>query len=72
MESVKRWIVQGTVVSSGVLSKHIASQTDIEELSHIAPDIVVIAATDSRAERLKKEFSGLVVTPDEYLDAFME
>jgi hypothetical protein len=71
-EQVKRWIVQGTAVSSGVLSKYIEKQSGIEELGHIAPDIVVVAATDSMAEHLKNEFPDLVMAPDEYLEAFIK
>jgi hypothetical protein len=71
-EQVKEWIVQGPAVSSGALAEHIATEADIQQLRQIAPDVVILAMTPSRAELLKAKFIGLTMASDEDLTLFIK
>jgi len=59
-----RWIVQGKAVTSGALAKHIEGDSEVLQLSRIAPDVVVLAMSEDRARRLGSELPGLLIDPD--------
>jgi hypothetical protein len=55
------WIVQGDEVSSGRLAKRIETDSGIERVRQIAPDVVVLSMSPERARRLKAEFGKRLV-----------
>ena len=59
------WIVQGPGVASGRLNERITTDSEITQVRQVAPDVIVLAMSSERAERLKKEFGDqLVIEPD--------
>ena len=64
------WVVQGADVSSGALARHIHGDPALRLVRQIAPDVMVIAMTVERAERLEKEFAELIIESDAGLDPY--
>lgn len=63
--SANGWVVQGDGVASGRLAERLRTDPEITQLKQVARDVVVLAMTAERAERLRKEFGDqLVIEPD--------
>lgn len=63
--SANGWVVQGDGVASGRLAERLKTDPEITQLKQVARDVVVLAMTSERADRLKKEFGDqLVIEPD--------
>jgi hypothetical protein len=56
-----QWIVQGDDVASGRLLDRIKADLEITLVRQVAKDIVVLAMTSERADRLKKEFGARLI-----------
>ena len=54
----ERWIVQGDDVASGKLRDRIKSDSAITQVREIARDVVVLAMSVERAEKLRSEFGA--------------
>jgi hypothetical protein len=60
-----QWIVQGADVASGRLMEHVKTDGEITPVRQIANDVLVLAMSPERADKLKKDFgSQLVVERD--------
>ena len=57
----ERWIVQGDDVASGKLQDRIKSDSAITEIRQVARDVVVLAMSAERAEKLKSEFGAKLI-----------
>ena len=63
--SQNRWIVQGEEVASGRLGERIKTDSEITQIRQVAHDVVVLAMSSERAEKLRNEFGRqLVIEPD--------
>jgi len=63
--SPERWIVQGKDVVSGRLGERIKTDSEITQVSQVAPDVVVLTMSPAQAEKLRSEFGErLVIEPD--------
>ena len=56
-----RWIVQGDDVASGQLRKRIKTDPEIKQIRQVARDVVVLAMSAERAEKLKNEFGAQLI-----------
>jgi hypothetical protein len=54
----ERWIVQGDDVVSGRLQERIKSDSEITQVRQVARDVVVLAMSVERANKLKREFGA--------------
>ena len=57
----ERWIVQGDGVASGRLRDRIKSDSQITQVRQVARDIVVLAMSEERAQKLKSEFGAQLI-----------
>ena len=57
----ERWIVQGEEVASGRLRERIKTDSAITQLRQVARDVVVLAMSAERAEKLKSEFGAQLI-----------
>ena len=68
--SPQQFIVQGEPVKSGQLADHLKHETSVKRIAQIAPDVVILSMTNAQANRLKSEFTTIVVEPDSTLKQF--
>jgi len=60
-----QWIVQGADVASGRLMEHVKTDGEITPVRQISKDVLVLAMSPERADKLKKDFgTRLVVERD--------
>jgi hypothetical protein len=68
--SPQQFIVQGEPVKSGQLADHLKREPGVKRIAQIAPDVVILSMTNTQANRLKSEFTTIVVEPDSTLKQF--
>jgi ABC-type Fe3+-hydroxamate transport system substrate-binding protein len=68
--SPQQFIVQGEPVKSGQLADHLKREPGVKRIAQIAPDVVILSMTNTQADRLKSEFTTIVVEPDSTLKQF--
>lgn len=68
--SPQQFIVQGEPVKSGQLADHLKREPGVKRIAQIAPDVVILSMTNAQANRLKSEFTTIVVEPDSTLKQF--
>jgi hypothetical protein len=60
-------IVQGAEVATGALAAAVNRNPNIEIVTKVAKDVVVLRATGSDLNTLKTQFPGLLIEPNEEL-----
>jgi len=68
--SPQQFIVQGEPVKSGQLADHLKREPGVKQIAQIAPDVVILSMTSTQANRLKSEFTTIVVEPNSTLKQF--
>jgi ABC-type Fe3+-hydroxamate transport system substrate-binding protein len=68
--SPQQFIVQGEPVKSGQLADHLKREPSVKRIAQIAPDVVILSMTNAQANRLKSEFTTIVVEPNSTLKQF--
>jgi hypothetical protein len=68
--SPQQFIVQGEPVKSGQLADHLKREPGVKRIAQIAPDVVILSMTNTQANRLKSEFTTIVVEPNSTLKQF--
>jgi len=68
--SPQQFIVQGEPVKSGQLADHLKREPGVKLIAQIAPDVVILSMTNAQANRLKSEFTTIVVEPNSTLKQF--
>jgi ABC-type Fe3+-hydroxamate transport system substrate-binding protein len=68
--SPQQFIVQGEPVKSGQLADHLKREPGVKRIAQIAPDVVILSMTNAQANRLKSEFTTIVVEPNSTLKQF--
>jgi ABC-type Fe3+-hydroxamate transport system substrate-binding protein len=69
-DSPQEFIVQGEPVKSGQLADHLRREPGVKRIAQVAPDVVILSMTNTQADRLKSEFTTIVVEPDSTLKQF--
>ena len=69
-DSPQEFIVQGEPVKSGQLADHLRREPGVKRIAQIAPDVVILSMTNTQANRLKSEFTTIVVEPNSTLKQF--
>jgi hypothetical protein len=68
--SPQQFIVQGEPVKSGQLADHLKREPGVKRIAQIAPDVVILSMTNTQANRLRSEFTTIVVEPNSTLKQF--